>query len=83
MNRKEFGSTLLGLIGLSTLVGCTSKMSKSAYDPELGDPYKCSKCGHVLRSKEDKNGHRCPVCFSDSLGMISEEEASRLESEAQ
>lgn len=78
MKRKEFGTLLLGLIGLSSLAGCTSRVSKSAYDPDLGDPYKCSKCGYVLRSKEDKNGHRCPRCFANALGMISEEEAAKL-----
>jgi predicted Zn-ribbon and HTH transcriptional regulator len=74
MTRSTFSSILLGLVGLSALSGCKSRISKSAYDSALGDPYKCSKCGHLIRSTDDLEGTRCPRCYAKALERISEEE---------
>ena len=74
MKRSQFGSIVLGLVGLSALTGCKSRISKSAYDTALGDPYKCSKCGHLIRSTDDLEGTRCPRCYAKALKKISEEE---------
>lgn len=78
MKRSQFGTILLGFVGLSALTGCKSRISKSAYDSSLGDPYKCEKCGHLIRSKEDLEGTRCPRCYAKAMKKISEEEASEL-----
>lgn len=82
MKRKEFGAVLLGLVGLSALVGCKSRIAASAYDADLGDPYVCEKCGHLIRSKEDLEGARCPRCYAKALTKISEEEAAKILAEA-
>ncbi|MDF7823391.1 hypothetical protein P4B35_05160 [Pontiellaceae bacterium B12227] len=74
MKRSQFGSILLGLVGLSALTGCKSRISKSAYDAALGDPYKCTKCGHLIRSVDDLEGARCPRCYAKALKKISEAE---------
>ena len=82
MKRKEFGAILLGFTGLSVLAGCKSRIGKSAYDIDQGDPYKCDKCGHLIRSKEDLTDTRCPRCYAKALKKISEEEAEALLNEA-
>lgn len=82
MKRKEFGAILLGLVGATAFTGCKSRIGKSAYDVDLGDPYKCEKCGHLIRSKEDLEGTRCPRCYAKAMKKISEEEAEKLLAEA-
>lgn len=74
MKRSQFGLMVLGLSGLSALVGCKSRIGKSAHDSALGDPWRCSKCGHLIRSKEDLSGTRCPRCYAKRMVKISEEE---------
>lgn len=78
MKRNEFSAVVFGLLGLGTLSGCKSRIGKSAYDADLGDPYKCDKCGHLIRSKEDLEGTRCPRCYAKAMKRISEEEAEKL-----
>lgn len=81
MKRSEFRKILLGFVGLSVLSGCKSRISKSAYDQSLGEPYRCSKCGHLIRSKTDMTEKRCPRCYAKRLVKISEEEMTKLLSE--
>ena len=74
MKRRELWNVVMGLTGLSLLAGCKSRISKSAYDKSLGDPYRCSKCGHLIRSKTDMATKRCPRCYARRIVKISEEE---------
>lgn len=83
MKRSEFGTVLLGLAGLGALTGCRSRIGKSAYDAALGDPFLCGRCGHLIRSKENLEGTRCPRCYAKALKKISEEEAGKLLAEAE
>lgn len=78
MKRSQFGSILLGFVGLSALTGCKSRIGKSAYDSALGDPYKCGKCGYLIRSTDDLEGTRCPRCYAKAMAKISEEEMTKL-----
>ena len=82
MRRKEFGAVLLGLVGITAFTGCKSRISKSAYDVELGDPYLCGRCGHLIRSTEDLEGTRCPRCYAKAMSKITEEEAETILAEA-
>ena len=81
MKRSEFRNILLGFVGLSVLSGCKSRISKGAYDQSLGEPYRCSNCGHLLRSKTDLTDTRCPRCYAKALKKITEEEMAKLLSE--
>jgi len=84
MKRSEFRNILLGLVGLSVLTGCKSRVGKSASDTSMGDPYKCSKCGYLTRSKADLTGKRCPRCYAKAMQKISENEmAAALKSETE
>ncbi|MEN8254331.1 MAG: hypothetical protein ABFR33_02570 [Verrucomicrobiota bacterium] len=78
MKRNEFGKVLLGLLGLSALVGCVSRISDDAWDKEKGEPYRCTKCGYLTRSKTDLTGTRCPRCHLKKMVKISEEEMAKL-----
>jgi predicted Zn-ribbon and HTH transcriptional regulator len=82
MTRSTFGTVLLGLAGITALSGCKSRISKSAYNAELGDPYLCDKCGHLFRSKEDMSTKHCPRCYAKALKKISEEDAEKLLAES-
>lgn len=81
MKRKEFGAMMLGLTGISILTGCKSRISKSAGDTAMGEPYRCGRCGYLTRSKTDLTGERCPRCYSKKFERISEKEMAQAMSE--
>lgn len=78
MNKREFQKALVvggaALAGTALLGGCVSKISEDAMDPSKGDPYRCTKCGYLTRSKTDLSGTRCPRCHARKMVKISEEE---------
>jgi len=74
MKRHEFRNILLGAAGMSVLAGCMSRIGKTAGDAEMGEPYRCGRCGYLTRSKTDLAGERCPRCYSRKFERISEEE---------
>lgn len=82
MKRKEFGVLIVGLAAFPALPGCKSRIGKSAYDAEMGEPYRCEKCGHLVRSKDDLHGTRCPRCYAKAMKRITEEEAQKILAEA-
>ena len=81
MNKRTFNKTLLtgilGIAGLSLFSACASKISPEASDQAKGDPYRCTKCGYLTRSKTDLTGTRCPHCFAKKMVRISEEEMAK------
>jgi len=81
MNKREFNKTLLagsvGLAGIALLGGCASKISAEATDKEKGEPYRCTKCGYLTRSKTDLSNTRCPRCHAKKMVKISEEEMAK------
>ena len=81
MNKREFNKTLLagsvGLAGIALLGGCASKISAEATDKEKGEPYRCTKCGYLTRSKTDLSDTRCPRCHAKKMVKISEEEMAK------
>jgi len=81
MNKREFQKTLVagsvGLAGMAVLGGCVSRISEDARDKEKGAPYRCTKCGHLTRSKTDLTDTRCPRCFAKKMVEISEEEMAK------
>jgi predicted RNA-binding Zn-ribbon protein involved in translation (DUF1610 family) len=78
MNRRGFiKSVLSGMLGLGALFvisGCAPLIAASARDKRAGDPWECMNCGHLMRSKEDLSGTRCPRCHKRMLREITEAE---------
>ncbi|MEA2068109.1 MAG: hypothetical protein U9P12_02805 [Verrucomicrobiota bacterium] len=78
MKKRAFNKALLaggvGFTGASLLAGCVSRISEDARDKEKGEPYRCTKCGYLTRSKTDLTGTRCPRCHAKKMVKISEEE---------
>jgi DNA-directed RNA polymerase subunit RPC12/RpoP len=73
----------VGLVGASLLGGCVSKISDVAVDKEMGEPYRCTKCGYLTRSKTDLSDTRCPRCHVKKMVKISEEEMAKYLAEGQ
>jgi len=82
MKRRDFYKFLFGITvsagTLSLLNGCISKISKAALDKSEGDPYRCSKCGYLTRSKVSLTFRRCPRCYAKKMVKISEEDMAKL-----
>jgi len=76
MTRREMlNSTLLRLGCGATVLelsGCVSRIEDSARDPAFGKPWRCRKCGHLIRSNEDLTNVRCPRCLTKNYQRISE-----------
>ena len=87
MNKREFQKTLVagsvGLVGMAVLGGCVSRISEEASDKEMGEPYRCTKCGYLTRSKTDLSDTRCPRCHAKKMVKISEEEMAGYLAEGQ
>jgi phage FluMu protein Com len=64
------GGTVAGLL----LTGSPSAHADELDNKENGSPWRCGRCGKLLRSHEDMTGKRCPRCFAKKLAKISEEE---------
>ena len=81
MNKREFNKALLaggaGFAGATLLAGCVSRISEEALDKEMGEPYRCTKCGYLTRSKTDITDTRCPRCHVKRMVKISEEEMAK------
>ena len=81
MNKREFQKTLVagsvGLAGMAVLGGCVSRISEAASDKAMGEPYRCTKCGYLTRSKTDLADTRCPRCHAKKMVKISEEEMEK------
>ncbi len=81
MNKRGFNKTLVagsvGLAGMAVLGGCVSRIGEDARDKEKGEPYRCTKCGYLTRSKTDLTGMRCPRCHAKKMVKISEEEMEK------
>ena len=82
MNKREFQKILVagsvGLAGMAVLGGCVSRISEDARDKEKGEPYRCTKCGYLTRSKTDITDKRCPRCHVKKMVKISEDEMEDL-----
>jgi len=78
MDRRGFFKSLVsGMLGLGALIvsnGCAPLIDASARDKSAGDPWECMNCGHLMRSKEDLTGTRCPRCHQRMLRKITEAE---------
>lgn len=79
MKRREFllrsGAALAALPALSLFTGCVApRISPRVHDASLGQPWRCSNCGHLTRDHDDISGHRCPRCYKREMERISEEE---------
>ena len=87
MNKREFQKTLVagsvGIAGMVLLGGCVSRISEDAWDKEKGEPYRCTKCGYLTRSKTDITDKRCPRCHAKKMVKISEEEMAKYLAEGQ
>jgi len=72
--RREFltwgiGAVTGAMLG-GTLTSCASKLASK----ENGLPWRCTRCGKLLRSHKDMSEKRCPRCFAKILVRITEEE---------
>jgi len=79
MTRRGFLKSLLsGILGVGAFVfvnGCMAPLiGATARDKSAGDPWQCQNCGHLLRSKTDLAGTRCPRCTQRMLKRITEPE---------
>ena len=87
MNKREFNKIWVagsvGLAGMAVLGGCVSRISEDAMDKEKGEPYRCTKCGYLTRSKTDLSDTRCPRCHAKKMVKISEEEMAKYLAEDQ
>ncbi len=87
MNKREFNKIWVagsvGLAGMAVLSGCVSRVSEAARDKEKGEPYRCTKCGYLTRSKTDLTDTRCPRCHVKKMVKISEEELAKYLTEDQ
>ncbi len=81
MKKRTFNKALLvggvGFAGASLLSGCVSRISEEARDKKKGEPYRCTKCGYLTRSKTDLSEKRCPRCHAKKMVKISEEEIAK------
>lgn len=59
-----------GLLVGSVLTSCASDLNNQ----NAGTPWRCEKCGKLLRSHEDMSDRRCPRCYSKRLVRITEDE---------
>jgi len=64
------GGTVAGLLLAGSPLAHADTLSKK----EDGPPWRCGRCGKLLRSHEDMTDKRCPRCFSKQLKRITEEE---------
>jgi len=82
MKRRDFYKLILGttvgVAGVTLLGGCASKISREALDKKAGDPFRCSKCGYLTRSKVSLTLRRCPRCYTKNMVAISEEDMARF-----
>lgn len=78
MNKRKFNKILVaggaGGMFTSLLGGCVSRISAVASNKEAGEPYRCTKCGYLTRSKTDISHERCPRCHAKKMVRITEEE---------
>ena len=79
MTRRKFiqrlVSSILGAGALVLVNGCMAPLiSATARDKSAGDPWQCQNCGHLLRSRTDLTGTRCPRCTQRMLKRISDAE---------
>ena len=78
MNKREFQKIVVagsvGLAGMAILSGCVARISEKASHQEMGEPYRCTKCGYLTRSKTDLSDTRCPRCHAKKMVKISEED---------
>ena len=85
MDRRSFvkglGLSAVGVAGL--LSGCAVKtINPSVTKKEKEQPWRCGKCGLLLRSDEDMAGRRCPRCYAKKLAKITEAELEKYVKEA-
>ncbi len=64
------GGAVAGLL----LAGSPSAHADKLDNKEDGAPWRCERCGKLLRSHEDMTDKRCPRCFAKKLKRITEEE---------
>ena len=64
------GGTAAGLL----LAGSPLAHADDLRNKDAGQPWRCGRCGKLLRSHEDMTDKRCPRCFSKKLKRITEEE---------
>jgi len=78
MKRREFIRTsAAGALGVAVLAaaGCsTSRVGPTAKDKAKGQPWRCQKCGYLMRSDEDLSNTRCPRCWSKSIRRITDKQ---------
>lgn len=85
MTRIRFIQQIFLLCGLtacaSSSVGCmlmVPEVSKKARDPRNGDPWQCTFCGYVTRSRDDISNTRCPRCMRKKMTLINEEDMQKV-----
>lgn len=77
MNKRTF-LLRAGLLSVATtMIGCISRIEKTATDQTNGPPYQCGRCGYLTRSKTDISADRCPRCRARKLKRISEAEMAK------
>ena len=59
---------------LASLAGCVGRIGSTVESKKGEQPWRCSYCGHLLRSNDDMSQKRCPRCYHKNLGKITEEE---------
>ena len=65
------------------LSGCATRtINPSVMEKEEEQPWRCGKCGLLLRSDDDMTGRRCPRCYSKQLTKITEAELEKYVKEA-
>lgn len=72
--RRDILKTGAGAASAVLLGGVMSSCASQIGAKEAGSPWRCEKCGKLLRSHEDMSGKRCPRCFAKQLVQITEEE---------
>ncbi len=84
MNRRSF----LKWLGLGTvagtagfLAGCAVRTVNASVQKKKDEqPWRCSKCGLLLRSDDDMSDKRCPRCYTKQLKKITEVELEKYRS---
>ncbi len=76
MRRSSFLKVLMGITaGAFAAAGCVMRtIGVSITEKPKEQPWRCAKCGHLLRSNEDMSAERCPRCYAKKLGKITEAE---------